>query len=300
MVKDFVFITDLHICSSSRVRNGDVLEDIAAKLKFVVDYCNANEAILLCGGDLFDKPSVPDYVKSRLAPILKELTHDFYSVAGNHSRLYDNPEFNYKTSYDVWRSHGILKDLDSVEGVDLGNVFLTGQLPVKTRGKFQIVVYHGFLNQEDGRNTLHFDDIQTEDNTYVLLGHDHVEYEPVQYKENIKIFRPGSLLRGIRQDAQYRNPQMLHIRVNGKLQYKMVPIKCRDFSEIFKTKEAKVTQSQKHSTYEDIINQIRNAAQGDLSFEQAISQVADPEVVEFSKRLLTQANQENSNKRQNL
>ena len=299
MARDFVFICDLHITSHSRVRNGDVVQDLKDKLQFVVDYCNKVDAVLLIGGDLFDKPSVPDYVKSELAPVLRTAKHIPIAVSGNHDRLYDNPEYNFKTSFNVWKSHGLLRSVDE-EPIDLGDVIVTGTLPIKTEGKFHIALYHGFLNQEDGRNTLHFDDIQTEDQTYVLLGHDHVEYEPVQYKENVKIFRPGSFLRGIRQDAQYRNPQMLHIRVTDKLQYKLVPIKCRDFSEIFKTKEAKITQSQKHSSYEDIINQIRNAAQGDLTFEQAISQVGDPEVVEFTKQLLMQANQENSNKRQNL
>lgn len=299
MARSFVFVTDLHITSNSRVRSGDVVKDLKDKLQYVVDYCNANDAILLIGGDLFDKPSVPDYVKSELAPVLRSAKHIPIAVSGNHDRLYDNPEFNFKTSYNVWDSHGLIKSIDN-DFVDLGDVIITGGLPIKTEGKLHIALYHGFLNQEDGRSTLRFDDIQTEDQTYILLGHDHVEYEPLQYKDNIKIFRPGSFLRGIRHDAQYRNPMMLHIRVTDKLQYKMVPIKCRDFNEIFKTKEAKVTKSQKESTYEDIINQIRNAAKGDLSFEEAISQVADPEVVEYSKQLLNQAIQENSNKRQNL
>ena len=49
----FVFITDTHITSSSKVRTGDVVDDIAAKLQYVVDYCNNHDAILLHGGDLF-------------------------------------------------------------------------------------------------------------------------------------------------------------------------------------------------------------------------------------------------------
>ena len=300
-MKDFVFICDLHITGQSKVRSGDVLEDIANKLEYVVSYCLANKATLLIGGDVFDKPSVPDYIKSRLAPILMKLRGDIYCVAGNHSRLYDNPEFNYKTSYNVWESHGVIKDLDSIEGVDFNEVYLTGQKPIITRGKPQIVVYHGFLNQEDGRNTLYYTDIQTTDPTYILLGHDHVEYEPLQYTSNVKIFRPGSFLRGIRQDAQYRTPIMVHIRANGeKLSFKNVPIQCRDFNEIFKTKEAKVTKAQVADTYDNIISQIRKAQQADLTFDQAVSQVADPDVKEFIMNLHEQAKIDNQHKRQNL
>ena len=296
---DFVFITDLHIDSHSKVRSGDLVQDLKDKIKYVIDYCNQHDATLLIGGDLFNRPSVPDFVKSELAPVFRSAKHVPIVCVGNHDMLYANPDYNYKTSLNVWLSHGIIRSVDN-EPIEYDNCIVTGTLPIKTEGKLHIALYHGFLNQEDGRNTVHFDDIQTEDQTYLLLGHDHIEYEPLQYKDNVKIFRPGSLLRGVRADAQHRTPIMVHIRATDKLQFRNVPIKCRDHNEIFKTKETKITKSQQSSTYEDIISQIRNAAQGDLTFEQAIAQVGDPEVVEFSKRLLEQSKQESQLKRQNL
>lgn len=298
-MNDFVAITDLHITGHSKVRSGDVLEDIANKLEFVIDYCNSHDAILLMMGDIFDKPSVPDFVKNKIFPIFRKAKHLPIAIAGNHDELYNNPEFSYKTSFQTLVAAGLIRDVSNAS-IDFGNVVITSCKPIVSYGKPQISLHHGFLNQEDGRNTLYYSDIQTTDPTYVLLGHDHVEYEPLQYTQNIKIFRPGSFLRGIRQDAQYRTPNLLHIRVTDKLQYKVVPIKCRDFNEIFKTKEAKVTKSQKEDSYENIIAQIRQAQQADMTFEQAVAQVADPDVKEFVMNVFEQAKIDNQHKRQNL
>lgn len=298
-MSQFVFITDLHLTSSSRVRTGDVVEDLAAKLQFVADYCNHNACALLIGGDLFDKPSVPDFVKSRIAPILMSIEKGVYSIPGNHDLLYSNSEFTYKTSYFVWVSHKVITDV--YEDIDFGDVVLSSQLPLTDKGKPQIVLRHGFLNKEDGPWTVMFDQLITSDPTYVLLGHDHVVYDPVSITEKVKVFRPGSFLRGIRNDESNRQPCLLHIRVrDGKLQNKLVPIPCRDAYEIFRTKEQSVSKSEQHHTYDVIIDQIRNAQKSDLTFEDAISKVATPDVSEFIRGAVFQAKQDNSIKSKNL
>lgn len=302
-MKNFVFITDLHINTSSKVRNGDLVDDLSSKLLSVQQYCNENDAQLLLGGDIFDRPSLPDFIKSKFASIFKGFKYTPISISGNHDQLYANPEFNYKTSYNVFTSCEVLHDLDSAD-IDLGEVYISSTLPVKDHGKPQIFLYHGFLNQEDGRNTFHFQDIEPgiQHPVYICLGHDHVVYDPLQYTPNVKIFRPGSFLRGIRADSQQRNPTMLHIRVtdDGRLQNRLVPIKCRDANEIFKTKEVTISKSQQANTYQDIIEQIKNAQQTEMTFEQALAQVTSEEVVSFTMSLLNKAKLENSNKRQNL
>ena len=153
----------------------------------------------------------------------------------------------------------------------MGEVVLTSTLPVVSQGKPQIVLFHGFLNQEDGQNTLHFADIQTDEPTYICLGHDHVEYEPYVHGTSVKIFRPGSLLRGIRQDSQLRQPKLLHIRVKeGKLQNKSVPIPCRSHEEIFSTKEFKNSKAEVHKSYDEIISQIRDFQKTDLTDRKSV------------------------------
>ena len=294
-----VFITDTHITNSSRVRSGDVNEDICRKLKFVVDYCNKNDCVLLHGGDVFDKPTVPDIAKNEVIKILKGLKTKCYAIAGNHSELWGNPEYNYKTSYQTLISAGLVEDLDSVEGVDVGECFITSKTPVITRNKPQIVINHAFLNQEDGRWTFRFTDLQTQDRAVVLLGHDHVEYEDLKLTDAVKIVRPGSFLRGIRTDTNLRAPQLVHIRVqDGKILTKKVPIAtAREWTEIFKTKEIKTTKAQQHESYEEIIKSIRESQKTDMSFEEAIRTVTTDVVADFTMKVLEEANLENNFKR---
>ena len=74
----FIAITDIHISHKSNVRTGDLLEDLENKLKYVRDYCNKEDAQLIIPGDVFDKATVPDFVKSRLAPIFLSFKKDSF------------------------------------------------------------------------------------------------------------------------------------------------------------------------------------------------------------------------------
>ena len=297
-MRDFVFITDTHIMTSSRVRSGDVASDICNKLRFVVDYCNKNNAILLHGGDVFDKPTVADVTKNEIISILKELKTECYAIAGNHSELWGSPDYNYKTSFNTLTSAGLMKDLDLVDCVEYDDVIITSKLPLKTRNKPQIVINHAFLNIEDGRWTCRFTDLQTTDKTVVLLGHDHVEYEDLKLTEDLKIIRPGSFLRGVRTDTNCRTPKLVHLKVkDGKILTKKVDIQCRDWEEIFKTKEITITKAQQRDTYDAIIKSIRESQKADMTFEQAMSSVAPEEVVNYALKVLEEVNLENNFKK---
>lgn len=300
-MRDFVFITDVHLKGQSKVRSGNVCDDICRKLQFVVDYCNKNQCDLLIGGDFFDTPTVADVYKAPVVSVLSSLKTDCYNIPGNHCELYGNSEYNYKTSFNLFTKAGLWKNLDDCPFIDLGNVILTSHVPITTKGKPQIVMFHGFLNQDDGKCTFRFTDLDTTDNTVVLLGHDHCVYDDLRYKDNIKIIRPGSLLRGERTDESDRIPQLVHLKLkDGKILTKKVPIDCRDSKEIFKTKVLDITKSQQKDTYDFIINQIRNAQKSDLSFKDALSQVAELDVVNFCMNLLENYNQEEQFKKQNL
>lgn len=285
------FITDTHFTSVSRVRNGDIVNDAIQKLDFVVDYCNKHDCILVHGGDFFDKPTVPDFVKGEVFKSLKRLNTKMYSIYGNHDLLYNNPEFLNRTSYSNLLATQISTGLDDIEFVDLGELILTARCPIITRGKPQVFVGHMFLNLEDGRNTFRFQDIQTQDKTFIVLGHDHTVYDPLEFGEKVKIFRPGSFLRTTRQDTNQRTPQLLHFRCgDDKLQYKYVPIEtARPWEEVFKPKELKISKAQQSATYDDIINQIRNAQRTDITFEQALRQVADSDAVEYCMQTLEES-----------
>ena len=295
-MKDFVVITDTHFSASSNVRSGDLLEDLSKKLQFVVDYCNKCDAQLLHAGDLFDKATVPDLVKTKLAPILMKLKYPMLCIQGNHDLLYNNTEFTYKTSLGLWDSHGVINSLQGSQ--DFGEVIVTSEVPITAKGKPQIVLYHGFLNKEDGKWSLKFTDIQTKESTMIVLGHDHCQYDDIQYTSNVRIIRPGSFTRTNRASENQRHPQLVHIRLSGdKLVSKKVAIPSRAWEEVFKTKEVKITKSQQHNSYEDVINLIRQSQSNDLSLKDALSQVASPEVVEFAMQVLEEEKSNKANTR---
>ena len=154
----------------------------------------------------------------------------------------------------------------------MGSHILTSEQNLLPQGKPQIGVCHGFLNKEDGRNTYLFSQIQTDDNCIVLLGHDHVPYEPVVYK-NTTIFRIGAFVRGIRNDSELRIPQMLRIGVkdNGTFVTKTYDIECKHFSLIFKEKTVKKDKS---NDYQSITDQIKMSANKEMTLIEAVRAVS--------------------------
>lgn len=295
----FVFITDLHITASSNVRTGDVLEDIVAKFKFVAEYTNSIGAQLLCGGDLFDKPTCPEYVKTAIIPVLRSLKLPMICCRGNHETLYDNYDFNFKTAYAVMEMSGLFRDITDGE-VEYEDCIVTNRYPITTVGKPRIMIYHGFLNHDDGRYTFHQDEINTRDQVLCLLGHDHGVYPDTKVyphgdtSVDVTVIRPGSLLRQTRIDTQFRTPQMVVIDVkDGKAAYSYVDISCaRPYNEIFDERLTTVSAAQQAATYDMIIESLTKAASQDMSLLDAVGMVAEPDVVEFVKYL----QQEHQNK----
>lgn len=288
---DFVFITDTHFNNTSNVRTGDLLDDCVRKLDFVVDYTNKHDATLLLGGDVFDKSQVSDKVKNRIATCLKRLKYKAFAIEGNHDRRYDNSEYFDQTSLGNLVITGVVRLLTEEEYPE---VHLTSIKPMKTIGKPQIGMFHGFLNVEDGQNTVYLSDLMIKDNALALLGHDHLVYDPLVIG-TVKVIRPGSFLRGIRNDTQLRDPKLVHIKViNGELKIKHVSVEGRDCAEIFKTKKVTISKADRIRTYDKIINQIRNSESNDMSLNQALNAVATPDVVAFADQLLNDYNVKNT------
>lgn len=290
---NYVSISDLHLGGSHNVRTGDVYEDIWKKLDFVVNYTNNVNADLLLPGDIFDKPTLPDTYKNKFISILKKVKNTVWVIYGNHDELFNNENLRYKTSLNLLITAGIVKELKTEVFKDH---VLTGELPLKTYGMPQVAMFHGFLNVEDGKNTVKFSDLDTKDSVVLVLGHDHTVYEPVKFG-NVEIVRPGSFLRGIRLDEQHRIPKLVHISVgDGMIEYNLVDILCRDAAEIFTTKQATISKRDKEESYDDIINQIRNSKQSEMTLMSALGVVTTPDVVLYLKNILEEAYSEKENK----
>jgi len=285
MINDFVFITDTHINLSSRVRTGDYLSDLLKKLEFVVEYANKNNAIILHGGDFFDKPTVSDVVKNKLIPVLLRAKYKPLVIYGNHDKLFNNDENDVKTSLETLVVSGVVEILTTK---DFGNLVVTSELPVINKNKAQICVCHGFLNKEDGKYTFRFTDIETTDQVKVLLGHDHVVYENLKLS-NVEYIRPGSFVRGIRDDEAYREVFAVHLRmINGEIKSKLVKIPCRDPKEIFQTKESKLKTKEVDQSYDSLIQMLANSTKGEETLEGALNILATPAEKEYILNVLNE------------
>lgn len=290
----FAFITDTHFKHHSNVRTGEFLQDLLAKFKFVIDWCNENDAQLLIGGDVFDKSSVQDVVKSSLASILVDSNKVPLCIPGNHDLRYSNEEFFDQTSLGVLVNSGLI---DLLTELDFPNLYMSSKIPLKTLGKPQLMMFHGFLNIEDGKNTVRFSDLVTSDPTLVLLGHDHLVYPTIQVG-SVTVVRPGSFTRGIRNDTNLRSPQICVIDLMDSpnpFKISFVDIPSRDPKEIFKSKEVKLSSAEVDLTYDKVIAQIRDAQDNDLSLKDALKGITDHDVIMFIETLINDYNLKHQN-----
>lgn len=301
-MRNFVLITDTHFCLKSNIRTGDYLDDLTKKLDWVVNYCNANDAALLHAGDWFDTPSVPDVVKASVIRCIVKCQRGVYCINGNHDELYGSPDHLVKTSFNILVESGLVNDLSQGD-VEFEDCVLTGSIPVKADRRPVIALYHGLFNQEDGRNTFRFTDIAPHSNELlVCLGHDHICYEPLKSDPHTTIIRPGSFARDERTNEHMRIPNLVHIMVdNGRIDYKMVPIEASRAPEtIFKTREVTVSDTEKQCTYAEVIAQLGNASKSQMTFQEALVQVAAPDVYEYCMKLLEDHKRDAETKCKNL
>lgn len=295
---EFVVITDPHLSSHSNVRvDSDYCGTIISKLNYVVECANKWDAHLLCCGDLFDKPTVPEFVKSALVKCFKQLKYTPITIRSNHDTLFNSADNDYKTSLYLMNEAGILDYLrNDVRYLEEGGerVRIINQRLVKDEGIPTIILYHGFLNKEDGPNTFLFEDIPQNDYTVVCLGHDHVEYEPVQFA-NSTIYRIGALVRAIRNDSEQRIPKLLRIRLrDGKFYTKLYEIPCAESALIFKSKKLKAEKSL--DSYDDLIKQLADSGSSDMDLFDALNLVTDSETVTYLKDVLDRLENKHFNK----
>lgn len=290
-MRKFVHITDTHFTSSSNVRAGDLFKDQIDKLKWVVAYANANNADILHSGDFFDKPSVPDFVKTGVIEVLKNLRGKCYVIWGNHDTLYGSSERNYRTSLKVLAEAGVVVPVNG--RIDLGECILSSEKPIQTAEKPMIVLFHGFLNNMDGDNCIQFHELLADSKVLLLLGHDHVKYEPLAYKD-MMIYRPGSFTRAIRNDSADRIPECLLIKADEK-GFEVIerPIEqAKQVELLFKDKQAKVVKSE--ITYQDIIEQIKNASKEKDNLKEALRMVTDEATIMYIDNAIEEYNQKHN------
>lgn len=288
-VNGLFFITDLHVTSVCRSRVDIPMEAIGAKLQWVVNYCNEHQYALLLGGDVFDTPTVGFEVYNELVSILQNLSTPCFGVWGNHDMLYRSHTNDKKCAlYALAQAH-VVSLFSSPVDLFIGDtcIRLTGSLPLCTASVPQVLVYHGFLEIKDGAFTVSIADLLgCASEAVVLLGHDHAVYDDVRLSNGVLISRCGSFYRNRREDTCRRGVYGSLVTVkDGSLSVSRVAIPCKSFEEIFVEKGSLSGVSDDLVDYTSLIKSLGAAVVGrDITFEEALQQVASSEEVEYIKR----------------
>jgi DNA repair exonuclease SbcCD nuclease subunit len=89
----WIFFTDCHFRAEAPVhRTDDIFQSQLNKMESILQLANELDAYLICGGDLFDKPSPPDFVGTRVASLFAKYGVDIYYILGNHDLTGGNVE----------------------------------------------------------------------------------------------------------------------------------------------------------------------------------------------------------------
>ena len=293
MSNHFVFITDLHLTTSAGVRTGDPLQDCLDKLSYVIDYANTSGARILIGGDVFDNPTVPYEAYTKVCNVLRRAKEVPLAIKGNHDQLFRCDDNDRKTTLFNAFQMGVLEELSGT--IDLGPCYVTSDKSLVNRDKPQILVFHGFLNIKDGKHTLYADDlVGVTTPTIVLLGHDHVEYDPVTLG-SCTVYRIGSMFRNRRVETSDRAPKMLDIRVTSSgFVTKLMEIPCRPVAEIFRETVGK-SEKVEETDYMSLISELKEVSGEDLKLMSVVERVASSRVSEYMQSLLESAKVKNIN-----
>ena len=282
-----VFITDTHITTSAPFRVGDPLLDVLSKLDYVIEFANSNDAVIVIGGDIFDKSTIPYEAYTAVCETLRKAKYTPWAIKGNHDQLFRCDDNDRKTTlYNAFKL-GVLCELK--EPVDFGEFILTPDKSLINRDKPQILVYHGFLNVKDGKNTVFIDDLAgVTTPTLVLLGHDHVEYEPVTLGA-CTVYRIGSLFRNRRVETSDRNPKMLYVEVSdGKFIPEVLEVPAKPATEIFRETVGKSDKIE-GSDYVALISELKRVNGEDVDLLSVVSKIAEARVCEYIESMLNES-----------
>lgn len=88
---NFITLSDLHLRRNTpKERLDNFFFTLKRKLSFVVTQANQHNAHFLCGGDVYDFPSVSYETTITFSTILQKLAGDFYTCYGQHDLRYHN------------------------------------------------------------------------------------------------------------------------------------------------------------------------------------------------------------------
>lgn len=200
----FLFLSDTHFrAERSRYRlDEDVVLTQLAEFEEVLQLAKDKDAVILHGGDFFDRPTPAFSLVVRLLELLNKYKVSFYSVVGNHDVTGFNHDSVINTGLGILMETGVVKKLDKVlfPGVAVHGIpaYVNPREGDYTFGPeydglFRIVVSHNFvIPQQVIFDAVHPREVTTNADL-VLLGHYHKAFEHTE--GNTQFLNVGSFSR---------------------------------------------------------------------------------------------------------
>lgn len=231
----FAFVLDPHLWHSTpSSRRDSYPEAILKKFQFIFD--EIKPTVTIVAGDMFHSPVVPDHFKKRVVDVMKD--KNVYVIPGNHDFSYYNIEFLNNSSLGLLVAAGVFKwfhniviDIGGTKYAVVGQPFGKTEVDAAPFPKRSILVAHAFLNIENEELTLTAGSLAEKGYQLVVLGHDHIVYEPLKLSCGTVILRGGALSRFTSHDYNHRSVGIFVVTLTQEkmlLKYVNVPSEAPD------------------------------------------------------------------------
>lgn len=261
-----IFIPDVHLQEySPRSRKDNYPSVVLDKLSWVADYANANDAICIFLGDIFNAVNMPMIYMYRCIEVFKKFNKTPYTVIGNHDVPRNNQEMMDRSPLGLLEKVGLINYLQhyEVEGSTVIEGFHytqqvgpTKQLTDTKVPMKKICVAHLFYeNPFDLEHNLTVSDCVNLGYDYYILGHDHTRYDVVE-APGYKVFRIGSLTRGTANENQMARDNVYILEYDtDKDTFIEVSVPCEKARDVFKESIFQRKEENKINT-EEVLNNL--------------------------------------------
>lgn len=229
-IKDLkvAFVGDVHLWHSvPSSRKDNYPETMLSKLEFIF---KKNYDIIFFLGDIFHTPIVSQFYLNRVIELFETYPDVMkFEIVGNHDLMYNNPKHLRKCSLFNLHVSGVcsLFEIVKVKSGD-DNLYFHATLldafknPHPVEGGKNFLLGHYFYEFDHEDYVLKATDVPKDFN-YVILGHDHCIYPPLE-QENFIVLRPGGLSRNTSLKYNVVREVGYYEYINNKFEWVSVPV----------------------------------------------------------------------------
>lgn len=207
-----ILLSDCHLLNKNPVaRTDDAIQEGLKKFKYVLDYSNSNDMIILQAGDLFDSPRSWKLLPQTIN-LFKNFNNDFFCVYGQHDTYLYSEETKNETNLGILKESNLIYELKNkpfliLDSIDIYGCSYGQEIPkVRDKKNHNILVIHAPISDKelihdyyDARSFLkkykNFD--------LILCGDIHREFH-IKIKDR-QIINTGPLIRKTADDYNFKH-----------------------------------------------------------------------------------------------